>query len=199
MEQQSLEQTVQTLVAHLKHSEKRHERSQRQFRLMSIVFAVFMLGVVTFAFFRVDFVEKAEAASILGSLQMDIQNLNTILANMAELMADVNSPEAKDAVSKIDDIINGTHHILVEAQEEKDTIVKAITRVVAEMNEMTQDMKGMASDMGHMRGSMDSMVNNFTVMTRDVHIMSVDMHHMSATVTPTMGNMNNFMRFIPSP
>ncbi|MCV6636248.1 hypothetical protein [Candidatus Albibeggiatoa sp. nov. NOAA] len=199
MQEQPLEQTVKTLVEHLERSEKRYERSQKHFRIMTLMFAIFMLGMVAFTIFRVDFVEKAEATGLISSLKMDMQNLNTILANMAELMKEVNSPEAKDAVSKIDDIINGTHNLLVEVHSEEDTIVRAISRAVQEMQEITDDMKGMTSDMSHMRGSMESMVQNFNTMTRDVHIMSVDMHRMSSTVTPTMGNMNNFMRFIPSP
>jgi hypothetical protein len=198
MSETNLEQTVQKLVEHLERSEKRYERSQRQFRLMSMVFAIFMLGVVAFTFFQVDVVKKAEA-SLLGSIQMDIKNLNTILGNMADVLEHVNSPEAKDAASKIDDIVNGTHKLLVEVHKEEDTIVAAISRAVAEMNDIAQDMKGMTEDMTYMRTSMGAMVKNFDVMTRDVHIMSVDMHRMSSTVTPTMGNMNNFMRFIPSP
>jgi len=198
MTQASLEQSVQSLVAQLERTEQRYERSQRQFRLMSLIFGGFMFAVIMFAIFRVEFVEKAEA-SLLGSLQMDIKNLNTILGNMAELLKDVNSPEAKQAVNKVDDIINSTHELLVKAKEEEDTIVRAITRAVSEMNDIAHDMKGMTADMSHMRGSMESMVKNFNLMTRDVHIMSVDMHRMSSTVTPTMGNMNNFMRFIPTP
>ena len=80
MTQANLEQSVQSLVAQLERTEQRYERSQRQFRLMSLIFGGFMCVVVMFAIFRVEFVEKAEA-SILGSLQMDIKNLNTILSS----------------------------------------------------------------------------------------------------------------------
>ncbi len=188
MSQSSLEKSVEVLVIQLKNSEQRYQRSQRQFKFMSIVFGLFMLSAVVFSFLRVDVIEAAKAeeqANVLGLLGGDIKNLNIILEKMALLLKAATSPKAKIAMGKVDDIIVNTDTLLRQAMSDKTSIVGTLERVFGDVDDMATYMK--------------TMNHNMYSMSSNMYIMSADMHRMSSAATPAMGQMSDFMSVMPKP
>jgi len=186
--EQSLERSMQLLIAQMERNETRHTQLQRNFRWLSIAFGLTLVLLVGMSL-KVQFIQEAKAESIIKELEVDMHNLNKILGGGAEFVETIKKDQMDkkllSAMSKIGDIVNNL-----------DAILKALA--TEENNEALKNLASMVNS-GGIADAVRSLEDDMSSMSHNMYIMTVDMHRMSGTATPAMGRMYDMMRFIPTP
>lgn len=198
---------IQELRAALQRQDERQKRQETLFRRVMVAFVV----TAGFGLFQTITTHQAEAG-IFSQVRKDMELVDKILTRVDVILTEMDTPSPalknRSPIQVMGEIVYEMDYALDVMQTDQtlakvngmlDSLseLRGIQDVLEAMPRMANDMGYVRADMDKITGDMTMMSNNMAVMTRNTGIMSYDMHGMSSTVTPTMGRMNNFMRWMP--
>lgn len=136
----------------------RHRRLKNRVWLASLAAAAFALGVITSPAFIAD-----ARAGVITDLKADMASLNSVLKNLASILAAIDTEDNLKAMNQIDDLINEAHALMVD---NKNGIAAAVRQVGLEMHQMNYNMFVMTANMQRMSNTVTPAMGQMNDMMR---------------------------------
>ncbi len=202
--EQSLEQSVKTLVAHLELSERRYQQEKKRSRWLGIALVLSLIVSLTTVMFNISMVDEVQAVDAGVSQQMQQSmppGMEELIKEMTIFLKALNAPETQQAMGNVVTFINSeqTHKAFSAMTNLAGHIeMKKLAEAMGLIDDIIIKTNGVLQD-GQIADGINDLFGIIQGISRDMRVMAVDMHRMSNAATPAMGEMYDIMRFVPTP